>query len=107
MACIVKRRNRWTLDYRDQHGLRRKEVVKGTKKDAEALLAQRLQEIGRGEYQARTQQKTFDALANAYIDVNIRDSTAADYRTNLRLHLKHFFAGMRLRDISPETVECW
>lgn len=35
MACIVKRRNRWTLDYRDQHGIRHKEAIKGTRKDAD------------------------------------------------------------------------
>ncbi len=48
MACVRKRRGKWTLDYTDQHGHRRREAVDGNKKDAQRLLAKRLQEIGRG-----------------------------------------------------------
>jgi integrase len=111
MACVVKRRNKWMLDYRDQHGVRRIETTQGNKKDAELLLAQRLQEIGRGEFQPRQEEKTFKELVDIYtsnhIETNVRSSTRADYLTNLRLHLLPYFGRTRLRAITPEVVEAW
>jgi hypothetical protein len=80
MACVVKRRGKWVLDYRDQHGRRHWETTDGNKKDAELLLAKRLQEVSRGEYQPDREQRTFEELAGAYtethIRVNVRASTA-------------------------------
>jgi hypothetical protein len=39
MATVVKRRGKWTLDYRGQHGKRRWEATDGNRKQAELLLA--------------------------------------------------------------------
>jgi integrase len=112
MACIRKRRNRWTLDYRDQHGRRRLEVVHpNTRKAAEQMLVQRLAEIGRGEYRPPREEKTFAELASAYesghIATNIRESTAKDYRTNIRLHLAPYFGRTKLCAITPDAIERW
>lgn len=80
MACIRKRRGKWVLDYRDQQGVRRWETVDGNRKSADLLLAQRLQEIGKGEYRAPDEQITFDELVDAYrtghMRVAVRDTTA-------------------------------
>src|SRR3990167_8622489 len=109
MACVTKRRGKWMLDYRDQHRKRHWEVTNGNRKDAELLLAQRLQEIGKGEYLSRSEEKTFDELAEAYlaahIRINVRATTAKDYEANLDLHLKPYFSGRRLRAITPSMVE--
>jgi len=111
VACIRKRRNKWVLDYRDHQGRRHWETVHGNRKDAEQLLAQRLQEIGKGEYQAKNEQTTFDELSDAYktghIAVNVRQSTRRDYERNIRRYLIPHFAGMKIRTISPEMIEAF
>lgn len=111
MACIRKRRNKWVLDYRDQHGTRHWETVDGTRKDAEQQLVHRLQEIGKGEFQASRDQMTFDELAEAYkvghVTVNVLDNTRRDYETNLRLHLVPYFTGIKVRTITPEMIEAF
>ncbi len=111
MACVTKRRGKWVIDYRDQLGRRHVEAVRGNRKQAEQFLTKRLHEIGRGEYQAPKEEKTFAELAEAYtrahIDTNVRESTAKDYRTNLRLHLEPRFGRVKIRAITPEMVEYW
>ncbi|MGH8538704.1 MAG: hypothetical protein ACREXM_20250 [Gammaproteobacteria bacterium] len=83
MACIRKRRGRWVLDYRDQHGIRHVESTKGNRKAAERLLAERVREIGRGTYQAPSEAIDFDALAHAFLQHakgTTRETTFKDYR---------------------------
>ncbi len=109
MACVTKRRGKWILDYRDAHGKRHWETTDLSKKEAQLLLAQRLQEIHRGEYQAKREERTFDGLAEAYlaghVRVNVRATTAKDYEGNLKLHIRPYFTGRRIRHITPEQVE--
>jgi integrase len=109
MACVVKRRGKWTLDYRDQHGRRHWETTDGNRKDAELLLAKRLQEVSRGEYQPEREQRTFADLAGAYteshIRVNVRQSTAKDYEGLLRRHLLPYFGSLKLQSLTVELVE--
>ena len=54
MARVAQRRGKYVLDYYDQNGKRRWETTSGNKKEAELLLAQRLQEIDRGDFQTRS-----------------------------------------------------
>ena len=111
MACIRKRRNKWVLDYRDHHGKRRWETVSGTRKNADKLLAKRVQEIGKGEYQAEREQMTFQELTQAYmtghISVNVRENTRRDYERNTRLYLTPYFTGVKVRIITPEMIEAF
>jgi integrase len=111
MACICKRRDKWILDYRDQHGVRRWETTNGTRKEAEHLLAQRLQEIGKGEFQSQRDQMTFDELSEAYksghVAVNVRENTRRDYERNIRLYLVPYFTGVKVRTITPEMIEAF
>ena len=111
MACVRKRRDKWVLDYRDQQGRRRWETVEGTRKDADQLLAQRLREIGRGEYESAREQTNFEGLKEAYctghIQTNIRASTRRDYERNLRLYLSPHFDGVTIRTITPQMIEAW
>jgi len=109
MACVRKRRGKWVLDYADHQGKRRWETTKGTRKEAEQLLAKRLREIGRGEYQARADYKVFDELVESYrvahLAVNLRENTRRDYECNLRLYIVPYFAGIKIRNITPDMVE--
>jgi hypothetical protein len=50
MACVTKRRGKYVLDYYDQNGKRRWETTNGNRKEAELLLAQRLQETHGGDF---------------------------------------------------------
>lgn len=109
MACIRKRRGKWVLDYRDQHGERHWETVEGSRKDAESVLADRIKEIGKGEYQSVKDQKTFNELIEAYremhINVNLRGSTREDYNGRINLHILPYFSNIKIQRITPEMVE--
>ncbi len=109
MACVTKRRGKWILDYRDAHGKRHWETTDLSKKEAQLLLAQRLQEIHRGEYQVRSEEKTFAELTKAYQDghvtVNVRKSTRRGYEAIIRLYLLPYFDGVKARSITPEMFE--
>ncbi len=109
MACVTKRRGTWILDYREAHGKRHWETTDLSKKEAQLLRAQRLQEIHRGEYQAKREERTFDGLAEAYlaghVRVNVRATTATDYEGNIRRHILPYFKGHKIRHITPEQVE--
>jgi integrase len=108
MACVVKRRGKYVHDYYDQHGKRRWETTKGNRKEVELLLAQRLQEIERGDFQAKRDQAEFDDLADGYIanaKVKVRDITAREYEEDIRRHIVPFFAGRRVRSITSKDVE--
>lgn len=112
MACVKKRRGKWVLDYRDQNGVRRWETLKdGTRKDADALLAQRMQEVGRGDYRPIAEEKTFEELKDAYVkghvEVNVRFATRKDYETLIALHLLPYFKGRKVRTITRQDVEIW
>src|SRR5690349_4519685 len=108
MACVRKRRGKYVLDYYDQNGTRRWETTDGNKKEAELLLAQRLQEVDRGEYQARDDQPLFDDLSDSYIDsvkLEVRDITAAEYEDDIRRHILPFFEGRRVRSLTVRDIE--
>src|SRR6266851_3233196 len=108
MACIRKRRGKYTLDYYDQHGTRRWETTDGNKKEAELLLAQRLHEVDRGEYQARGDQTLFEELVDSYVEnvkVDVRDITAVEYEDDVRRHVLPFFKGRRVRSLTVRDVE--
>ncbi len=111
MACVTKhpRSGKWMLDYRDQNGRRHWETVDGTRKDAERLLAHRIQEIGCGEYRAPDERKTFDELVEAYrtahIRIAVRETTAEWYEGAIKNHLLPHFSGWKIREITVEEVE--
>jgi len=111
MACVRKRRGKWVLDYRDQHGRRHWETVTGNRKHADRLLALRLHEVGQGMFQAKAEEKTFDKVAAAYqtghIDVNVRRTTQRDYKILINRHVLPYFIGINVRAITPQAVEAW
>jgi len=111
MACVSKRRGKWVIDYRDQHGIRRWETVEGTRKDADERLARLIQEIGHNEYQPRQEHKTFNELVDAYtkahIQVNVRATTCRDYENRIKRHLLPYFINVKIRLITPQMIEAF
>lgn len=110
MACVRRRRGKWCLDYRDQQGRRHWETTSGNRKAADRLLAQRLQEIGRGTYAPVREQVTFDEAAASFLahcEGQVRDTTLKDYACCLRLHLTPYFSGWKLRAIQRHCVEAF
>jgi len=110
MACVRNRRGKWCLDYRDQDGKRRWETTDLNKKEANLLLAQRIQEIGKGEFQSTGDQYNFDQLVDAFTDghiVNVRDTTAKDYKGNINRHILPYFKGWKIRTVTMQHVEAY
>ncbi len=109
MACVRKRDNRWVVDYRDHTGRRHIEKRFKTRKEAEHRLRTIQQDIDQGSYEAPTGARRFDELADAFeighIAVQLRATTARDYRTNLRLHVLPYFTCRKLRGITRDTVD--
>lgn len=117
MACVRKRRGKYVLDYFDQNGKRKWETTELNKRDAETLLRKRLDEIGKGEYQAPNEYKTFEEMVEAYkaeVYPNLRDTTRKDYDIRINVHLlppkekveegAFSFSGWKIRSITPEVV---
>jgi len=109
MAKVVKRRGKWVIDYYDQHRKRHVETTYGNKREAEALLAERIQEVNGGTYQSKRDQLTFAELVEAYraahINVNLKPTTRRDYESKIRLYLAPYFQNLKIRNITVPMVE--
>ncbi len=107
MACVTKRRGKWVLDFRDRQGRRRWESF-DTRKEADLALSERLQQLKRGNYVAPGKEKTFSELCESFTAAHkphVKENTWTDYGRNLRLHLKPFFDGYKLPEITVSDVE--
>ncbi len=92
MACIAKRRNRYVIDFYDNHGKRRwKTLPKGTtKKKAREAMRDIEDQLARGIYLPDKKVPTFDKVAEDWLEYkkpNVRQSTLKMYKG----HLKHHF----------------
>lgn len=110
MACIRKKKRggKWILATAISKGAVHWETTQGNRKAAERLLAQRIQEIGKGTYQAPHEHVTFDALAESFLrqcSGAVRDTTYKDYSGNLNRHLMPSFTGWKIRAIRRADVE--
>jgi integrase len=110
MACVRMRRGVWTLDFYDQSGNRRWIQTKYTgdkdKLKADKLLAQYLTQVDDGKFQAKSEQRNFEQLTEAYFGaLDVRKFTRGDYLSVINTHLKAYFGTMKLRAITPLEVE--
>ena len=109
--AVVKRRGKWVLDYYDQHGIRRWETTQGNKKEAEILLAQRLLEIGKGDYLSPMDRKIpFSKLTTQWLDsrgAKIRPATIGQYQDHVNKHLGPFFGSVLVGRIDMRLVEAY
>ena len=111
MACVVKRRGKYVLDYRDQYNVRHWESTNGNKKEAEAILAKRLIEIGRGSYVApKDRNVTFKEFSDQWLstrDGKIRPITLSQYNEHLTRHLLPFFGPVRVNQIDVSLIDAY
>ncbi len=112
MACVCSRRGKWTLDFTDQHGIRRiiqtewSSANAKDKREAEKLLRAYLTEVDGDRFQSRSEQRDFEQLTEAYLaQLDVRDATRTDYLSIINTHLKVCFGAMKLRAITRLVVE--
>ncbi len=107
MACVTKRRGKWVLDFRDRQGKRHWESYR-TRKEADAALAERVQQLGKGTYISPSKEKTFSDLCKAFTKAHkphVKANSWVDYQRNMDIHLGEYFRGCKLRDIALVHVE--
>jgi len=111
MACVRNRRGVWTLDYRDQNGVRHWEQTRWAATEenrlkAEKLLARRAVQVEDGSYEARRDAKTFEQLIKAFrAALVVRDATREDYELIIKRLLEFFGPTRKVRTINVQDVE--
>jgi integrase len=109
MACVVKRRGKYVLDYRDQYNVRHWESTDGNKKEAEAILAKRLVDIGKGTHIApKDRNIIFKEFSDQWLstrDGKIRPVTLSQYNDHLTRHLLPFFGHVRINQIDVSLID--
>ena len=76
------------------------------RKDAERILAERLREVNRG-LRLPVEIRFSDFVSShweTYISQNLKPSTQASHRSNVRTHLLPTFGALRLSEISPVQI---
>ena len=109
MACIAKRRNRYVIDFYDNHGKRRwKTLPKGTtKKKARDAMRDIEDQLARGIYLPDKKIPIFSKVAEDWLEYkkpNVRQSTLKMYKG----HLKHHFQdvdNIKINRITMAKVE--
>jgi integrase len=106
MACVVKRRGKWVVDFRDQHGKRRWETYE-TRMQADTALAKRIGQVKGGEYRNPADLPTFETVANDWLNGRKdRAPGTVDLETRqVRLHFVPAFGARRIDTITPVAVE--
>lgn len=115
MATVRNYRGRWVADYRDALKRRHIESPRGPfeskaleKRAAQELLAKRQAEISANTYIAPNMEMRFADLCTQFLASKRavrRVTTLFDYEQVIRAYLVPMFGHMRLREITPATVE--
>lgn len=107
MSKYLKGKN-WYIDYY-VHGRRKREKIGPSKKLAETVLQKRKVEIAEGKFlDIRKEEKiSFNDFVDEYIEVYLKPNCRSWEKSELHNlnHLKSFFAGKRLHEITPLLVE--
>jgi integrase len=106
MACVVKRRGKWVVDFRDQTGKRRWETYE-TRRAADDALSKRIGDVKDRVYRRPVDLPTFEAVANDWL-AGRKDraaSTVEFYRRQLTGHLLPAFGPSRIDQITTKAVE--
>lgn len=114
---VLKKKNRWYIDYYLPNGKRKREVVtvkgvdpsKITREDAKNALSVRRAELAQGKFNlVRTTSKpvVFDRLANAFVEdySKVNKRSWKRERTSCRA-LLNYFGGVNLTQITPWTAD--
>jgi integrase len=110
MATVSFRRDRWVLDYCDQHGKRRwKTMPKGTtKKEAQQKLGEMIKLVHTGAHRSPKEIPLFKDVAASWLnskEVVVRYSTMKLYRGQVKNHLNPLLGHLRINRIAFEVIE--
>ena len=110
MACVRRVGKRWVADYRDAQGKRHREFCR-IKREAEDLLAKRLEEIGQGRFNADGRKITFATFAQGWLEAKSASwapNTLDIHRNSVHRYLCHADFGLgryRVANIDLRAVE--
>jgi len=109
MACIAKRRNRYVIDFYDNHGKRRwKTLPKGTtKKKAREVMRDIEDQLERGIYLPDKKVPTFAKVAEDWLNYkkpNLRESTWSVYEGHTKNHF-HELDQVKINRITTAGIE--
>jgi integrase len=110
MACVRKRRGKWTIDYYDQFGHRHWETVGTNKKEAEDKLAEKMIEIRKGSYNPASTKVAVKEYARTWLETytqlnNLKASTVRSYGQCLDKYIQPALGDLSLRAVRRDTVK--
>jgi integrase len=109
MACLVKRRGRYIIDFYDQTGIRRwRTLKKGTTKARARDELRAIEDmVSQGVYLPAKKVPTFKEVRKQWLEYKksyLRETTYEVYETNAKHHLKEL-DGQRVTQITPAVIE--
>lgn len=109
MACVVKRRDRYVIDFYDCQGKRqRKTLPKGTTKTAARDVLRDIEDqVSKGIYLPEKKMPTFDEVVKDFLEykkLNLRESTWSVYEGHTRNHFNDF-QGIKINRITTAAIE--
>lgn len=106
MACVVKRRGKWCVDFRDQGGRRHFKFFE-TRKAANDHLGEVIRDVRAGAYRAPADLPTFETVANDWLagKKDRAPSTVAYLEGQVQRHFLPIFGPRRIDTVSSDSVE--
>lgn len=108
MACVVKRRGRWCVDFRDQLGRRHFKFFE-TRKAADDHLSTVIKDVKTGRYRSPDELPTFETVAQRWLEGK-RDHPASTFgylRNHVDAHLVPAFGPLRIDRVTPQAIEAF
>lgn len=111
MACVTKRRDRWIIDFYDQHGNRRWKTLKkgSTKAEAKDELRSIENMISKGVYMPFGKVSTFKEVAEAWLKFKkpfLRETTGEVYEIHVKCHFQEF-NDLKINRVTTPVIEKW
>jgi integrase len=107
MACIRRRRDKWVVDYRDGAANRRW-VTCETKREADAVLAEKLQESRQPTRPAVDPRITIASYSERWLTLlaaSVKARTLESYNSTLRRYLLPAFGATKVRQLAKGQVK--
>ncbi|MFB3886328.1 MAG: tyrosine-type recombinase/integrase [Thermodesulfobacteriota bacterium] len=110
MACVTRRRDRWTLDFYDQKGKRHCLFMpkRTSKRKANEKLGEIEKKVRHGTWVSLRELPHFNEFADTWLaskEANIRHSTHEQYRGHVEKHLKPYFEGFKINHVNFDAIE--
>ena len=106
MACVVKRRGKWCVDFRDQWGRRHFKFYE-TRKEADTQLSEVIRAVKAGRYRSPEELPTFEVVARRWFEGK-KDhpaSTLGYLQNHVDNHLVPAFGPLRIDRITPDVED--